>query len=217
MNKSVKFFIYTISIGIILSLIYNSNQKKYKISPLKNISNQKAEKAIENYYLDLNSIDENINYNNTVYAILEICIKENTTPTAPLMIKSGQEFYVFQNNHLIYSQAEGSYYQGVSKQKKEYYQITYNPKKSTFKTLHQIPKHSIGPLYILIKKDVHKDAKDYVEIPKINKKKISSLITTKRPIIKINTHSGPLSKEKYCFSSVSVIPPPLLLRLSIIV
>ena len=125
MNKRIKYFIYTIILLILLGLYYSLSLDPYKSYKISNIE---AEKAILHKYLDHNKINQNITNNDTSFIVFKLSSKNNIgSSVKPLMVLSGEDFYVFQDGHLIYSQDSNSYYQGKSKNINKYIQITYDP------------------------------------------------------------------------------------------
>ena len=85
------------------------------------------------------------------------------------MIRNGHPFYVFQNNHLIYSQEKNTFYQGKSLEDKKYYFANIELWKN--QVLHKIPIHSQETIYILIPKEKRKQISDFISTPKIKEKK----------------------------------------------
>jgi len=198
MNKLIKYGIYIVTILIVLLLIYPD-----RIREIKHISNLDAENAITNQYLDHRGLKNKKSSNNILYTIIKIKPKKTSSPILKLSVKAGHAFYVFQNNHLTYSQQVNQYYKGFSNQNKYYNTIDAPFWKE--KQTHQIPLHSYDPLYILIKKPRKKETSRFVDFPNIIQKDIKHLVSKKLPIIKINTHSNSLETSHYQFTSIDFL------------
>jgi len=203
MNKPIKNIIYLIIliISIVLVLIYSTNILGGGIQIIKHTSSLEAEIAINNKYLNHNSIENDTLINANSYTIVKVPIKKLSSSILPLTVKPEHQFHVFQNNHLIYSQLENNYYQGFSSQRKTYSLLASD----YLKVLHHIPLHSHDPIYLLIKKQIDQNINSIVSLPDVKQKNLQSLKETQIPIIKINTHNQYLATEKYQFTTSEII------------
>ena len=198
MNRVLKYIIYIIIVIIIFSLIYPAH-----IREIKNISNLDAENAITNQYLNHIGLEDEKSSNNILYTIVKIKLEKTNLSILNLSVKAGCAFYVFQNNHLTYSQDENKYHKGFSNQKNHYNIINTQFWKK--KTLHRIPLHSHDPLYILIKKPRKKKISRLISLPNVIQKDIRNLVETDLPIIKVNTHNNSLDTSVYQFTSTDFL------------
>ena len=198
--KKILFIIATISSVFILIKNQNYSNQKGNIQIVKNITIKDAETIIKNQYLFFDHLEDSSE--DIVYAIVKIDVRKNSS-LQPLMISNGHPFYVFQNNHLIYSQEKNTFYQGKSLEKKEYYFANIELWKN--QVLHKIPIHSQDPIYILIQKGKSKQISDFISKPDLYKKKIQNLKETNLPIIKINTHNNSLDTSKYTYTHAQII------------
>lgn len=202
MNKVIKYSIYII-ITIIIAFIILSLISSSQIREIKNISNLDAENAIANQYLNHIGLEHQKTSNDTLYTIAEIKFEKTNLSILNLSVKAGYAFYVFQNNHLTYSQDEHRYYKGFSDQKNH-----YNIIDSQFwekKTLHKIPLHSHDPLYMIIKRPRAENISRLISLPNIIQKDIGNLVATNLPIITVNTHNNSLDTSQYKFTSTDFI------------
>ena len=200
MNRILRNIIYIISITLILiMLIYNNHTK----SGVKSISIKHAEYAIVTEYLNDLNIEDGLSNNNSPYRLVKIIITNQNSSRFPLMVKRGYPFYVFQNRHLIYTQKDTTYYQGLSIKNNTYLLNTHEVQKKQI--LHQIPLHSHDPIYILIKNDERQKIDDIISLSELKQKNIKNLTNTAIPVIKINTHTKYLDSKKYRFTSTEIL------------
>ena len=203
MIKKIKKTLFVVATLLSIFILFknkNNSHQENTIQIIKNINITDAEKTIKNQYLNFDDFKES--NQDTIYSIILLDIDKNSS-LQPLMVKSGYPFYVFQNNHLIYSQEKNNYYKGKSLENEKYY--FSNTELWKHQVLHKIPIHSQEPIYILIQKEKNKQISDFISIPKIKEKKIENLIETNIPIIKINTHNNSLDTSEYIFTSTQLI------------
>jgi len=198
--KKILFIVATISSVFILMKNQNHSNQKENIQIVKNITIKDGEAIIKNQYLFFDNLEKSDQ--EIVYTIVQIDVKRNVS-LQPLMIKNGHPFYVFQNNHLIYSQEKNTFYQGKSLEETKYYFANIELWKN--QVLHKIPIHSQEPIYILIQKEKNKQISDFITRPKLNTKNIQKLTETNIPVIKINTHNNSLDTTKYTHTYAQII------------
>ena len=79
------------------------------------------------------------NTKNSLYGLYKIHLNKEHLSQVKLSVLSGQEFYVFQDNQLIYSKDSNNYYHGKSEMQDHYINISYNPNDNEFKDFVMFP------------------------------------------------------------------------------
>ena len=203
MNRSkIKFFTVTVLLFVFLltsKMLFNEPVLIEKLF----ITDQDALSSIVNNNLILNKNTQD-NTKNSLYGLYKIHLNKEHLSQFKLSVLSGQEFYVFQDNQLIYSKDSNNYYHGKSEMLDHYINIPYNPNDNEFRDLHSINIRSQSPLKLLIRNKEGVDADKYISFPDIEKKEISDVVNLNSSVIKINTYGKSVNNQKYIPSSIQV-------------
>ena len=203
MNRSkIKFFTATVLLFVFLltsKMLFNEPVLIEKLF----ITDQDALSSIVNNNLILNKNTQD-NTKNSLYGLYKIHLNKEHLSQVKLSVLSGQEFYVFQDNQLIYSKDSNNYYHGKSEMLDQYINIPYNPNDNEFRDLHSINIRSQSPLKLLIRNKEGVDADKYISFPDIEKKEISDVINLNSSVIKINTYGKSINNQKYIPSSIQI-------------
>ncbi len=203
MNKSKgKFFIVAV---LLLAFLITSKVFFKRLVPIEKlfISNQDALKSIINHDLILDTNTKN-NSSKPLYSLYKINLNNKYLSQIPLLVLSGQEFYVFQDNHLIYNKDSNNYYHGKSEMFDHYINIPYNPNNNKFKDLHRINIRSESALHLLIRNKEELKRVEYISFPEFEIKEIGDMRNLNIPVIRVNTHGRSINNERYIPSNIDI-------------
>lgn len=155
------------------------------------LSSEVALEAIKNERLiSIEDVDD-ATQNDTIFSLVSIEEEDIGKPFYFLMRRK-VDFYVFQNEVLIYENQKDSFYQGVDLQTKSYFYYADENKQ-----LHQITLRNTEPLYFLIKHHSKRKTKDLISFSKPEEKWRETLLAHKIPTVEVNTLKNALNDKTY--------------------